>query len=703
MVNGSANPGGGSTTGWFRYATVSPGTCNDTFGTRAPSSGGSSLGSGISSVAYSQGISGLSSGTTYFFCAIAQNAEGTAFGTLQQFTTPLPPTTVTSAATSIIASGATLNGSSNPNGSATTGWFRYSTTNPVTCNDTFGVRAPASGGAALGAGNSSVGYSQPINGLSAGTVYYFCAIAANAEGTAFGTVLSFTTPNAPTAVTQAATSVTSGTATLNGSANPNGDAAFGHFRYSATDPGTCNDSFGTRAPASSSSDASLGSGTSSVPYSFGVSGLLPGTQYFFCAITNNSIGTSFGAVLSFTTLAAPPTVATNGASGLTGTAATLNGSANSNGDATTGWFRYSTVSPGTCNDTFGTRAPTVGGTALGSGISSVAYSRGITGLSPGTTYFFCAIAQNAIGTSFGSLQQFTTPLPPSATTSAATGMTNAVAQLNGSGNPNGSSTTGWFRYSTIDPGTCNDTFGTRAPSSGGSALGSGSSAQAYSQPISGLATATTYYFCAIVSSAEGTAFGPVLSFATTNTPPVITGTVTYGNAIGAPTPRFVSNVTITANGSPVVSTTTAAPGATAGQYSLTGFGAGSYTITPTKTGGVNGITSFDAARLAQHAVGTNVLNATQLIVADVSNNGTVSSFDAGQIARFVAGSPPFGVTGTWKFVPVNKVYSSITGDLTGEDYSALLMGEVSGNWTNTGSRPVNGFNPNALAWLTVGF
>ena len=185
-------------------------------------------------------------------------------------------------------------------------------------------------------------------------------------------------------------------------------------------------------------------------------------------------------------------------------------------------------------------------------------------------------------------------------------------------------------------------------------------------------------------------------------PPVISGTVTYGNAIGAPTPRFVSNVTITANGSPVVSTTTGAPGPTAGQYSLTGFGAGSYTITPTKTGGVNNITSFDAAKIAQHVAGTSTLTGNQLIVADVSNNGSVSSFDAAQIARYVASSPPFGITGTWKFVPVNKVYSSITGDLTGEDYSALLMGEVSGNWTNTGARPASGFNPNALAWLIGG-
>ena len=170
----------------------------------------------------------------------------------------------------------------------------------------------------------------------------------------------------------------------------------------------------------------------------------------------------------------------------------------------------------------------------------------------------------------------------------------------------------------------------------------------------------------------------------------ISGTVTYGNVIGAPTPRFVSNVTISGAGSPNVFTTTAAPGPIAGQYSLTGFGSGSYTVTPTKTGGVNGaISSFDAGRIALHVAGlpNPQLNATQLIVADVSGNGTISSFDAGQIARYAAGVPGSGSAGTWIFMPVNRSYASVTGNVTGEDFVALLMGEVSGSWTNAGARP----------------
>ena len=37
------------------------------------------------------------------------------------------------------------------------------------------------------------------------------------------------------------------------------------------------------------------------------------------------------------------------------------------GVAVLGWFRYSTTNPGTCDDTFGTRAPTSGGPYLGTG------------------------------------------------------------------------------------------------------------------------------------------------------------------------------------------------------------------------------------------------------------------------------------------------------------------------------------------------
>jgi hypothetical protein len=206
-----------------------------------------------------------------------------------------------------------------------------------------------------------------------------------------------------------------------------------------------------------------------------------------------------------------------------------------------------------------------------------------------------------------------------------------------------------------------------------------------------------------------TGSGTIVGGATpTDTPtpsgsPSISGTVTYGNA--AAPPKYISNATVTGTGSPVVTTTTAASGATAGQYTLNGFGAGAYTVSLSKITGQNGITSNDAARIAQHVASTVPLTTNnQKVTADVTGNGAVSSQDAAKIAQYVAALPvsPPNLTGTWQFYlppgptfpvgssPTSRTYPTVTGDLTGEDYIGLLIGEVTGNWTNTGARPANG-------------
>ena len=179
----------------------------------------------------------------------------------------------------------------------------------------------------------------------------------------------------------------------------------------------------------------------------------------------------------------------------------------------------------------------------------------------------------------------------------------------------------------------------------------------------------------------------------------ISGTVVYGNAIGSPSTRYVSNVQVNAAGTPAASSTTLAPGAGEGTYKLDLLGAGPYTVTPSKTGGVNtAINSFDAARIAAHVTGISLLTGNALVAADVSGNGFINSFDAAQIARFVTSQPPFGNTGAWRFftipnipfpvgsTPTSRTYSTLTSNLSGQDFTAILMGEVSGNWNNTGAR-----------------
>ncbi len=210
--------------------------------------------------------------------------------------------------------------------------------------------------------------------------------------------------------------------------------------------------------------------------------------------------------------AAPPTVITSAVSGVTTSAATLNGSGNPNDSATDGWFRYDTVDPGTCDDTFGTATSPV--TSLGAGTSAVAYSKAVNGLNSSTQYFYCAIARNEGGYGFGTVLSFDTLSQPAPTviTNIQTNLTSTSATLNGTANPNGDATGGWFRYDSVSPGeNCNDTFGTKTDVS---LLGAGTSDVAYNQPIAGLTSGSTYYYCAIAANGGGVGLGSVMSFTT---------------------------------------------------------------------------------------------------------------------------------------------------------------------------------------------
>jgi serine protease AprX len=178
----------------------------------------------------------------------------------------------------------------------------------------------------------------------------------------------------------------------------------------------------------------------------------------------------------------------------------------------------------------------------------------------------------------------------------------------------------------------------------------------------------------------------------------ISGTVTYGNAVGSPATRFVSNVLVNGAGSPPVSGMTDA----SGDYLLSGFGSGSYTITPSKAGGQNGaISSFDAAKIAQFVIGATTLTAAQQVVADVSGNGGVSSFDSALVAGYAVSSPNSGSSGQWVFSPSSHTHATVGGGISGEDYAALLMGDVSGNWMEAGSLTASGNGPERPTAIAV--
>jgi len=233
---------------------------------------------------------------------------------------------------------------------------------------------------------------------------------------------------------------------------------------------------------------------------------------FARVVSSASIASAVWAVLlAAPTYAISPTAVTAAATNRTGTSATLNGVTNPGGAQTTASFRYGTaMTP--CGSGF-TQTP-ANESPVPAGVVDVNVSLTITGLSQGTTYYFCLLTSNIFGALLGNQLSFTTLNTPAVTTGAVTALSATTVTLNGIANPRGLSTTAWFRYGTVTPVTCNDTFGTRTPAGNDSPLGSGMAAQSYSQNITGLIPATTYYVCAIAQNSDGPGFGNVLTMPT---------------------------------------------------------------------------------------------------------------------------------------------------------------------------------------------
>ena len=196
----------------------------------------------------------------------------------------------------------------------------------------------------------------------------------------------------------------------------------------------------------------------------------PGTTYYFCAIASNSVrdGVRRGGVVhdagvrrrSSTTggHAASPAPRRRSTARRTRTARRRPA-----GSAT------ATTNPGTCNDTFGTRAPATGGTDLGAGNASVAVLAGRSpACSPGDDLLLLRdrVERGGHRVRLGALVHRRRRRRRS-TTLAATPVTVDDRDAQRLGEPQRLATTGWFRYATTEPGTCNDTFGTRVPATGG--------------------------------------------------------------------------------------------------------------------------------------------------------------------------------------------------------------------------------------------
>src|ERR1039458_5928303 len=130
--------------------------------------------------------------------------------------------------------------------------------------------------------------------MSPNTLYYYQLRATNSVGTVSGLISSFTTnapaAQAPTGTTRAASAITTTSATLGGTVNPNGANTSYIFLYGTNS---------SLSGASQTGTYGIGSGTTTLSVTGNAPGLTGGTTYYYRIQATNSVGTTNGSILSF--------------------------------------------------------------------------------------------------------------------------------------------------------------------------------------------------------------------------------------------------------------------------------------------------------------------------------------------------------------------------------------------------------------------
>ena len=452
---------------------------------------------------FSAPLSGLSPNTTYHFRAKAVG-NGTDFGEDVTFTTSTtPPSVTTDNATSVTTTSATLNGNLDAVGTAgsVTVSFAWGTadggpyTNPVTVSPA--MSAPGA-------------FSAPLSGLTPKTTYYYIAKAVG-DGSVDGAQVSFTTSTTPPSVTtNTATPVTTTSATLNGNLDAMGTASSVtvSFVWGTADGGPYTHPV-TVSPAMSAPGA----------FSAPLSGLTPKTTYYYIARAVGD-GSVDGAQMSFTTSTIPPSVTTDNATSIATSSATLNGNLTAKGtaDNITVSFEYGTTSGGSF-------------TAVAAGWKGAigTFSVNLSGLTPGATYYYRAVADGDGDPVYGLEKSFTaSTTPPTVSTSTASSLAATSATLNGNLGSLGTATsvTVSFQWGTTA------SYGSETSTQSVSAIG------AFSANLTGLTANSTYHFRAKAVGHGAAVYGADMTF---NTPDTTAPVISLVNS----TSRTKTGATIT--------------------------------------------------------------------------------------------------------------------------------------------------------------
>lgn len=413
--------------------------------------------------------------------------------------------------------------------------------------------------------------------------------------------LTVTRGQPPSVATVAAINLADATATLRGTATPNGKGTV-FFQYGTT-TGYGNATAGEEI-----------SSTTPLAVSSAVSGLLPEVTYHYRAGLTTGAGTIFGSDMTFTTTSAPPLVATGQASDVEAGTVKLIGAVDTNGTTTSVHFEYGVFNPYSESELtyeFSTPVQVVPG---GPGVVDV--EAVVAGLVPGTLYHYRLVGASALGEAFGEDVLFVvgeaaggsgTPVAlPDAVTLDALDITATSALFQGTANPQGGTTFVRFEYG-LTPA-----YGSSTPARG---IGSGTDPAMVIHQTSGLLPGETYHYRLVASNSFGTSYGEDRTFVTGFGAPL----ATTGNA----TPLTASSVRLAGS--------VKARGAAADAF----FEYGTDGLTfPNRIAVPGGPVSGDAEVPVQVDLADLIPGLTYHYRALASRTGDPGSFSTGQVRSF---------------------------------------------------------------------